>query len=128
MGDVMAYAAVREAIYDHLVDNVESVGERVFAGWNAADAEMPYLVLEFTGEVPLFNTRRGRLMEFAVFCVGSKDDKIFGLDPVADEVEAVFEELVDGQIRCKYQRESRGDSWSEQLQANIIRLKFAFRA
>jgi hypothetical protein len=125
----MDYADLREAIHGHLVTNVPAVGGRVWWGWTApSDAQKPFLLMTFTGELPSVNTPLGLFLQYDVLAVGVEAD-ILSLDPVADAVVTALHEvdIVTGAgrvIRSEYKRDARMDMWSQDLMANIIRLKF----
>jgi len=124
----MDYADLREAIYNELAVGITDVGNRVFWSHTApADTEKPFLEIAFLGELPSM-TPLGTMMQVEVLCLG-EESNIMGLDPIADAVVSVLDgpEIVtpDGRvITLEYWNDSRIDGWSEELRANVIRLKF----
>jgi len=124
----MDYADLRHGVFDELVAQVAAVGGRVFWQHTApADTVKPFLEIAFLGELPSL-TPLGTMMQVEVLCLG-EEANIMGLDPVADAVITALDgpEITtpDGRtITLEYWNDSRIDGWSEELRANIIRLKF----
>ena len=124
----MDYADLREAVFDELVAQVAAVAGRVFWGHTApADTLKPFLEIAFLGELPSA-TPLGTMMQVEVLCLG-EESNIMGLDPVADAVVTALDgpqiTTPDGRtITLEYWNDSRIDGWSEELRANVIRLKF----
>ena len=125
----MEYSDLRLAIYNQLCTTIPAVSNRVYWGWVAkADTVKPYLIISFTGELPSLNTPLGSFMQFDVLAVGVQGG-ILSLDPIADDVVTALHNVdittpAGRIIRCEYRRDARIDFWSEQLNGNLIRLKF----
>ena len=124
----MDYADLREAVEIELKAQVPAVANRVFWSHTApADTVKPFLEIAFLGELSGI-TPKGTMMQVEVLCLG-EEANIMGLDPVADTVISALDgpqiTTPDGRtITLEYWNDSRIDGWSEELRANIIRLKF----
>jgi len=124
----MDYADLREAVEIYLKAQVPAVANRVFWSHTApADTPKPFLEMAFLGELPSA-TPLGTMMQVEILCLGAESD-ILSLDPIADTVISALDgpqiTTPDGRtITLEYWNDSRIDGWSEELRANVIRLKF----
>ena len=124
----MDNADIRKAIWQELTDNITTVTAIKTGYTPSAEQTKPYLVIDFTGELPNINSPKGMFITFDVLAIGEAGDMLT-IDALADSVVSTLHNTdittsTGNIIRPEYRRDGRFDYWSEALQASVIRTAF----
>lgn len=125
----MDYADLRSALAIHIKAQVPEVGNRLHSTWaGKADEVKPFLVMQFTGDLPSINTPKGLFMGIDVLVIG-EEGNILAIDVIADKIVTELHKVdittPDGRtIVVEYRRDARIDFWIEEVNGLAIRLAF----
>lgn len=110
----------------------EELDVPVRQGWSAAgDLERPFVIFNFGNDLPSMDNPVGMWSQVEFSVAGSEGD-YNSLDVIADEIISILhgqtiditeEEVVVGNFRPEYHRDTRMDDWSEKLKIAIVRFR-----